>query len=298
MAAGPLSFGAQRALNPGVFLTYRRPGYSQNMECPHCHNQVPTRAKHCKRCGGAIPSSQHLLEECGLSDPAPAVVPAKSTSPARSSDRFRSARLGDRFIAFVLDIALLFGLFAIVDAWVFMRWSTLDGAELQLTGASLVIAMALNATMLFLYGWLMEAACGATLGKVLVGIRVVRTANRGSLSACAIRNVLRIVDGFGFYLVGTAVAACSDVRQRIGDICAHTAVVEEKFGVAFRLTAMVLWIAILAGAGWAVPRICSRNESVDARYLNQVVVRIGKTEDSAYLRIAGVTFNVNSSASR
>jgi len=176
-----------------------------------------------------------------------------------------------------------------------MRWSTVDGTELQVTAASLVIAIMLNTTILFLYGWLLEAACGATLGKALVGIRIVRTTECGSLSACAVRNVLRIVDGLGFYLVGAAVACCSDVRQRVGDICAHTAVVEEGFGIGIRITALVLWIATLAGAGWAVPRICSDNISAHPRYLSQVVLRIGRTTNSTYCNIAGFTLDVHPS---
>jgi len=216
-------------------------------------------------------------------------------TPARKPVQYRFARLGDRFIAFVLDTALLFGLFAVVDAWVFMRLATFDGTELQLTTASLVIAVTLNAALLFLYGWLLEAACGATLGKALVGIRVVKTAQRGSLSACAVRNVLRIVDGLGFYLVGTAVAACSNVRQRIGDMCAHTAVIEESLGIGIRIAAILLWIATLAGAVWAVPRICSVNDPVHTRYLSQVVVRVGTTRNSAYFKIVGFTVDVYSS---
>ena len=264
------------------------------MECPHCYSQISPSSKHCKRCGGAIPSGQHLLEECGL-EPAHAAnstQAAPASAPARKAAQYRFARLGDRFIAFVLDTALLFGLFAVVDAWAFMRWGTFDGTELQLTTASLLIAITLNATILFLYGWLLEAACGATLGKVLVGIRIVKTAQGSSLSACAVRNVLRIVDGLCFYLVGTAVAACSSVRQRIGDICAHTAVIEEGFGIGVRIAAILLWIATLAGAGWAVPRICSANNPVHTRYLSQVVVRVGKTGNSAYFRIGGFTVDL------
>lgn len=268
------------------------------MECPHCHSQVPSHSKHCKRCGGAIPSSQHLLEELGLTESAaaPSAPSGKTSAPplARTANRYRFARLGDRFIAFVLDVAVLSGLFAIADAWALMRWSTFDTAELQLTAASLVIVIALNAAILFLYGWLLEAACGATLGKILVGIRVVRTTQCGALAACAIRNLLRIVDGLALYLVGTAVAACSDVRQRVGDMCANTAVIEESFGVVARASAVVLWVAILAGAGYAVPRICSANNPVRPRYLNQVVIRIGRTQNSAYFRIAGFTFDLHS----
>jgi hypothetical protein len=168
-----------------------------------------------------------------------------------------------------------------------------DGTELQLTSASLVIAITLNATILFLYGWLLEARCGATVGKALVGIRVVRTTQRGSLSACAVRNALRIVDGLGFYLVGTAVAGCSNIRQRIGDILAQTAVIEHSFGMGIKITAVVLWLGILTGAGWAVPRICSVNNPVHPRYLSQVVVRVGRSGNSTYFTIDRFTVDVH-----
>lgn len=267
------------------------------MECPHCHSQVNTHAKNCRRCGGAIPVGQHLLEEAGLAEPsrpaASAAVPA--ATPTRNAGRHRFARLGDRFIAFALDTAFLFGLFAVVDAWAFLRWGIFDGAELQLTTASLVIVITLNATILFLYGWLMEAGFGATLGKAMVGIRIVGTTQLNPLSASAIRNGLRIVDGFGFYLVGTAVAACSDVRQRIGDIVAKTAVVEQSFGTWIRVSAIVLWIATLAGAGWAVPRIRAASHPGHSAYLNRVVVRIGKNGDSVYFRVAGFSLDARSS---
>ena len=288
------------------------------MECPHCRNQISTTSKHCIRCGKAIPAGQYLLEEAGLIEPAHATTPASSTtSPAshsasrRKTGQYRFARLGDRFIAFALDTALLFGLFAVVDAWVFMRWGWVDGSELQLTTASLLIAVTLNATILFLYGWLLEAGFGATLGKAMVGIRVVGAGQRGSLSAAALRNVLRIVDGLGLYLVGTAVAVCSDVRQRIGDICAQTAVVEESFGIGIKVAAIVLWMATLAGAGWAVPRICSADDSVHSnpvrtqpqvhpaniRFLDQVVVRVGRTENAAYFRIGRFTVDAQLASS-
>ena len=263
------------------------------MECPYCQSQISLYSKNWNCCGEAIPSGQYLLEESGVIEPAHAATTAAlHSTPVRNAGRYRFARLGDRFIAFVLDTTLLFGLFAVVDAWVFMRWGWVEGSELQLTTASLLIAITLNATILFLYGWLLEAGCGATLGKAMVGIRVVGTTQHGSVSACAVRNVLRIVDGLGFYLVGTVVAACSDIRQRIGDICAQTAVIEESFGGGIRVTAIGLWIAILAGAGWAVPRICSANNPVHTPYLGQVVVRTGRTGNSAYFRIARFTVDV------
>jgi hypothetical protein len=101
------------------------------------------------------------------------------------------------------------------------------------------------------------------------------------------------VDGFGFYMVGAMVAGCSSYRQRLGDHCAGTAVVEEDFSAGRKTLAFALWIAALSSAVWAVPRICSENNVPrHTRYLNQVLVRVGRTEDSAYFRIARLRIDV------
>jgi uncharacterized RDD family membrane protein YckC len=262
------------------------------MECPHCHRQTGSRSKHCGSCGGFIPPAQYLLEESGIVKPASRTTVAAAVA-ARNDDFPRVAKLGDRFIAFVLDIMVLFGVFAMVDAWIFMRWGAVEGTELNLTTASLLVAAALNAFTLFAYGSLLEASLGATLGKVMVGIRVVRTSRRSALAASAIRNLLRIVDGLGFYLVGVMVAGCSRYRQRLGDLCAGTAVVEEEFSAVGKMLALVLWMVVLAGAAWEVPRICSENiAGQHTRYLNQVVVQVGRTENSAYFRIGRLTIDI------
>ena len=258
------------------------------MECPHCHRQTSPRSERCGSCGEVIPPAQYLLEQSGIIPPT--TSPAAATvAPVfvRNSASRRMATLGDRFVAFVLDTVVLFGLLATVDAWVFMRWGTVEGTELNLTSASLVIAGALNAGVLFAYGWLLEASVGATLGKAMVGIRVVGTGRRTALAASAIRNGLRIVDGLGFYLLGATVAGCSRLRQRLGDICAGTVVVEGEFGKGIKVLTLLLWAGSLAGAGWAVPRICSENNAAPRPgYLSQVVVQVGRTENSAYIRIA------------
>lgn len=261
------------------------------MECPFCQSQIGSYSTQCKSCGKLIPPGQYLLEESGIIEPSPPLS-FVADSVAGTQDRYRFARLGDRFIAFVLDSAFLFGLFAVVDAWAFMRWGSVDGTELQLTTASLLVAITLNAALLFLYGWLLEAAWGATLGKAIVGIRVVGTSRRCSFSACAVRNLLRIVDGMGFYLVGIFVAGCSSVRQRLGDIYARTVVIEESFGIGLRIAAIVLWIASLATAAWALPRICRAEHSVRPHYLSQVIIHVGRKENSAYFRLGPIAVNV------
>jgi uncharacterized RDD family membrane protein YckC len=71
-----------------------------------------------------------------------------------------------------------------------------------------------------------EAATGATLGKRMVGIRVVdEDGDRVTLGAAVIRNLLRLVDALFFYLVGFLFAITSGRGQRLGDRAAHTIVV-------------------------------------------------------------------------
>ena len=275
-------------------LIKARSGFTPTMECPHCHRQTSLNSKNCKSCGGIVPPAQRLLEESGI---IAAVSPATSAPPkqsqrAQKNDSFsRTAALGDRLIAFALDSTFLFGVFAIVDAWAFMRWGIVEGTELKLTLAALLVAESLNAAIFFLYLWLLEASFGATLGKAMVGIRVVQTTERNPLAALAIRNLLRVVDGLGFYLVGAVVAGCSRIHRRLGDICAGTVVIEEHFGYGVKIAAIAVWTAVLAGAVWCVPRICQTNAALPSRYLNQVVVQVGRSEESAYFTVA--SFHVN-----
>lgn len=261
------------------------------MECPHCHRQTSLHSKNCGSCGSVIPPAQYLLEEAGVIEPASPTTgaPPKHVRREQKNDSsYRMATLGDRLIAFALDSTFLFGVFAIVDAWAFMRWGIVDGTELKLTLAALLVAESLNAAVFFLYLWLLEAAFGATLGKAIVGIRVMRTTERNPLAVLAIRNLLRVVDGLGFYLVGALVAGCSIFRRRLGDICAGTVVIEEDFGSWMKITAMAFWAAVLAGAVWSVPQICRTNAALPSRYLNQVVVEVGRSENSAFITVASL----------
>lgn len=161
-----------------------------------------------------------------------------------------------------------------------------NGADFHLMSASLLVAGTLSAAVMFLYLWLLEACCDATLGKIVVGIRVVRTTARSRLVASAIRNALRIVDGIGFYLVGAMVAGCSQLRQRLGDILAGTVVVEETFPFSTKLVAVVLWLAALTGAGWGLPRDSGAVSTQPPPYFARSVVQLGYTADSAHLRVS------------
>jgi uncharacterized RDD family membrane protein YckC len=220
-------------------------------------------------------------------------VIATAAAQRLQRDTHRTASLGDRLIAVVLDSMVALSAISMITAWSFRRWGISHGDEFYLTSASLLIAGTLSAAVLFLYLWILEACFGATVGKIIVGIRVVRTTTRGSFGASAIRNLLRIVDGIGLYAVGTIVAGCSQFRQRLGDILAGTIVVEETFSVGTKLVAAVLWLAALFAAGWGLPRVCSAEcSSQPPQYFARTVVQLGYTANSAYLRISGLRLDL------
>ena len=81
----------------------------------------------------------------------------------------------------------------------------------------------------FLYHSLLEGLWGKTIGKKLCGIVVLKddfskcTVGRGFL-----RNVMRIVDGFFYYLVAAVAMAGTMKWQRLGDLVAGTVVVRDK----------------------------------------------------------------------
>ena len=79
------------------------------------------------------------------------------------------------------------------------------------------------------YGFLMEGAFGATVGKFVLGIRVVRSdGGRLDFGSAFIRNIARVVDGFPYflpYLLGAIFVWSSPTKQRLGDRWANTVVV-------------------------------------------------------------------------
>lgn len=76
------------------------------------------------------------------------------------------------------------------------------------------------------YFIVMEATQGATLGKMALGLRVVKTNGAPiTWTDSIIRNLLRIIDSLFFYLVGAILIWTSPLKQRLGDRAANTVVV-------------------------------------------------------------------------
>lgn len=92
-----------------------------------------------------------------------------------------------------------------------------------------VLAASIEFALFLLYFVLLEGYLGQTVGKMFLDIKVVRedTGNVPGVGAATVRNVLRIIDGLFFYLVGFVAILASSKRQRLGDMAAHTLVVRK-----------------------------------------------------------------------
>lgn len=203
----------------------------------------------------------------------------------KSGTTVRLATLGDRMIAIALDSILLLALLALTDFLLLKRWNLVSAGEVKLTVAAVLLGGSLNLLISFLYLWLMEAGFGATLGKAMIGIGVVNQSDRSALAASAIRNLLRAVDGIGFYLVGALVATCSKFRRRIGDLCAGTYVIEGQQNHLWRIAAVAVWLVVLTGSAWTLPRMRTRlKPTTPPKYFSQTVLQVGRSENSIYMQ--------------
>ena len=95
----------------------------------------------------------------------------------------------------------------------------------ELTGVPFLVAV----VAWLAYVTLAEATVGASLGKLLVGVRVRRAdGGRITVAAAVIRNLVRLIDALPYfipYLVGGVAVARSPQRQRLGDRAAGSVVV-------------------------------------------------------------------------
>jgi uncharacterized RDD family membrane protein YckC len=168
---------------------------------------------------------------------------APFAAPPRQEDM-----LGPRVGAALIDLVLLGAVFVILAATI--GDSTVKGGEVyfELTGAE----AALYLSLVLLYYFALEAAIGQTVGKLLLGLRVVSTdGSRPSVVAIAARTLLRVVDWLPLlYLVGfIAMLATGVRRQRLGDLAAKTGVAQALpvRHRGFAAAAVALVVVVLVG---------------------------------------------------
>lgn len=150
----------------------------------------------------------------------------EDTSAASTQAVLTEDVTGKRIVAAIIDIVVLAVVF-VVFAMLFgdSDAETEDSASvsLNLSGGPAIIYF----LVVLAYYWLMEAATGKTLGKMMLGLRVQALDGAYTPMKAFIRNLLRIIDGLPFfYLLGLIVMVSSKRKQRIGDMAAGTVVVK------------------------------------------------------------------------
>jgi uncharacterized RDD family membrane protein YckC len=140
--------------------------------------------------------------------------------------------VGRRAVAILIDSAILgVGLTKLANGGgVEMTHPTGPGSFSISWDLSRVGAQGSAVTIIWLvYMILLEGAWGASLGKFALGIRVVKTdGSPTDLVGSFVRNILRLVDGLFFYLVGAIFVWASPLHQRLGDRVAGTVVVPAR----------------------------------------------------------------------
>jgi uncharacterized RDD family membrane protein YckC len=130
--------------------------------------------------------------------------------------------IGPRLVAQVVDTVVLIVLF-------FLLGFVLSGSfTFEYQGEAAYPFLSAYLLIFILYYAILEGATGATLGKKVAKIRVVKEDG----SACGIgpafiRTLLRFIDALPFlYIIGMVLISRSDKKQRLGDRLAKTVVVK------------------------------------------------------------------------
>ena len=133
------------------------------------------------------------------------------------------AGVGRRAVAALIDVVLMLGLFA-VFAKVIGTWD-LEGAQkkIALYGSDFVLYVG----AVLLYFFATEALIRRTVGKAMLGLRVVGAAGApASIGQILGRTLMRLIDFLpALYLIGLAAMLASQRNARLGDLAAKTAVV-------------------------------------------------------------------------
>jgi uncharacterized RDD family membrane protein YckC len=160
----------------------------------------------------------------------------------------RPASLGDRLLAQLVDGLVGFGLFFFAGMTLAPRFGGATKTGFELSGWPAAAVIIIVGAALLAYFVLAEAAFGVTLGKAVAGIRVqTPTGQRIGLRAALVRNLMRIVDGIGFYLVGAVAVLATRRHQRLGDLAVGSLVVQREPGRFARVAALLGALVLAAG---------------------------------------------------
>lgn len=190
--------------------------------CPNCGSENLEGAAFCMECGSKL----EKVEE------------------RKKPEKIEYANLSQRFTAYVIDTVILYiicGIISLIVVWAVMAITPYSYYSYpdyyppdspyvgNLVG---IVTLMIFSLVTFFYFVLLEGrgGRGQTVGKMLVSIRVVdeNTMKPIGYGQSFARNILRIIDGLFFYLIGIILIYTSDKHQRLGDRAAGSIVIYER----------------------------------------------------------------------
>ena len=197
--------------------------------CEHCGGEVVSgQLTICPYCRGTLARAESapfdVLSRAGDEDTDLHVAESASVYGQRRLNHGDFHVTGWRIVGALIDFIPLTILFFVMA--IFLGEVETEGANFNATlNSNRQLLEFLGLTVV--YYTIMEAVTGTTLGKMLLGLRVVKMdGSHYGLKSVLLRNILRIIDGLPvFYLVGITSIGVTTWKQRLGDLAAGTQVV-------------------------------------------------------------------------
>lgn len=187
-------------------------------KCAQCGIPATPGAKFCEGCGAPLPVAGQPVQRPGVAE-----------QVAVSS--YQGVAI--RFVAQLIDVVIL-GVVFWVLGFTGAGTITIDASTARVSiNPFFGLLILLDVVIAFLYFTILEGHYGQTVGKMVVKIKVVKQADKSSISylEAAVRTILRIIDLIPFlvpYLLAAILVWSSEEKQRLGDRVAQTVVVNLK----------------------------------------------------------------------
>jgi len=194
---------------------------------------APSAERGCPNCGAPVKEDALFCASCGyrlVAEPAaPAQAPARPTPRPPVTTREKGPidyeGVGRRAVAATIDGIVFSIVYFVVSFVIFLLAGRTKAPGFEV----IYVAIGLSSLLAFGYFVVLEATTGATLGKMALGMRVVKEdGSPCDWKASLIRNLLRVIDGLFGYLLGAILIWTSDKTQRLGDRVAKTVVISTR----------------------------------------------------------------------
>ena len=188
--------------------------------CPKCGSQNAEDARFCSYCAAPLAAPQMAAQpqtQQGSSLP-PQLQPGQKATLLDYLSHYQGLQYhwAKRLVAIILD-----SIFIIIPVYVFMTFVS------WWVGGFLFIGI--GGIVLFLYSALFEYAAGHTIGKAIMGLKVVSMRGKVELPDAMLRNITKI---YGLILliefIATLFVETTDAHQRYTDKLAKTTVIEKR----------------------------------------------------------------------